>query len=140
MANFGRKKVFLNICPLLKVWKKKLFKQIQIFLRICPFSNMLRKTNFLRFSVLLSKIVTFWTKKRSSLWISPIKLQNNRKASFSYMWLTFWRKTFFLNICPLLKVWKKKLLKKIQIFLRICPFSNMLRKTNFWVFQCSFLR
>ena len=47
--------------------QKQLFKQIQIFLRICPFSNMGRKTNFLSISVLISEIVTFMSKKNSSL-------------------------------------------------------------------------
>ena len=60
--------------------QKHLLKQIQIFLRICPFSNMVRKTNFLSFSVHVSEIVIFMSKKKSSLWISCKILQNNRKA------------------------------------------------------------
>ena len=60
--------------------QKHLLKQIQIFLRIYPFSNMVRKTNFLSFSVLVSEIVIFMSKKKSSLWISSKILQNNRKA------------------------------------------------------------
>ena len=47
--------------------QKELFKQTQIFLRIFPFSNMVRKTNFLSTSVLISAIVTFMYKKKSSL-------------------------------------------------------------------------
>ena len=107
-----------------------LFKQIQIFHDL-PFSNMLRKTNFLTMSVLLSKIVTFLSKKRSSLWISPKKLQNSRKAKFSSMWLTLRRKTVFVNIFPFWWFNQKNLFKQIQIFLRIWRFSNLLRKTNF---------
>ena len=60
--------------------QKNLLKQIQIFLRNYPFSNMVRKTNFLSFSVLVSEIVIFMSKKKSSLWISSKILQNNRKA------------------------------------------------------------
>ena len=60
--------------------KKKLFKQIQIFLRICSFSNTVRKTNWLSISVLVFAIVTFMSKKKSSLWISTKMLQNNQKA------------------------------------------------------------
>ena len=60
--------------------QKQLFKQILNFPLDLPFSNLLRKTNFLSISVLFSEIVTFWTKKWSSLWISPKMLQNNRKA------------------------------------------------------------
>ena len=92
---------------------------------------MVTKTKFLGISVLVSEIATFLTKKRSSLWISPKMLQNNTKALFISMWLTLWRKTFFVNIYPLLLVWSKQFFKQIQIFLRICPFSNMVRKTNF---------
>ena len=47
------------------------------------------------------------------------------------MWLTLNRKTVFVNICPIYWFDQKKLFKQIQIFLRICPFSNLLRKTNF---------
>ena len=46
------------------------------------------------------------------------------------MWLTVESKTVFVNIWPLLLVCPKKLFKQIHIFLRIFPFSNMLRKTN----------
>ena len=92
---------------------------------------MVTKTKFLGISVLVSGIATFLTKKRSSLWISPKILQNNTKALFISTWLTLWRKTVFVNIYPLLLVWSKQFFKQIQIFLRICPFSNMVRKTNF---------
>ena len=120
--------------------QKKLFKPFQIFLRICPIWKMVRKINFLSFSELL-----FWDshffEKKSSLWISPKMLQNNRNAYFSSMCLTLWRKTFFVNIYPILLVCSKKMLfKQIQIFLRICPFQIWKEKQTFWVFQCSFLR
>ena len=92
---------------------------------------MVTKTKFLGISVLVSGIATFLTKKRSSLWISPKILQNNTKALFISTWLTLWRKNVFVNIYLLLLVWSKQFFKQIQIFLRICPFSNMVRKTNF---------
>ena len=63
VAHFEEKNFFVNICPLLLVDQKRLFKQIQIFLMFCPFSNLLGKTNFLSISVLLSEIVNFLTKK-----------------------------------------------------------------------------
>ena len=112
--------------PLYWFDQKQLFKQIQIFLRICPFSNMVRKTNFLSSSVIVSAIVTFISKKKISLWIFPKMLQNN-VLQFSSIWLTLWRKTVFVNIYPLLLVWSKKLFKQIQIFLRICIISKMVR-------------
>ncbi len=81
VAHFGEKNIFLLLfVPFYWFDQKKLFKLIQIFFRICFFSNMVRKTNFLSFSMLFSELVTFLTKKKSSLWISSKILQNNRKA------------------------------------------------------------
>ena len=62
-----RKTFFLIF--ILHYWfvQKQLFKQIQIFLRICLFSNMERKTNWLSISVLVSEIVTFMAKIKSTL-------------------------------------------------------------------------
>ena len=101
---------------------------------------MVRKTNFQSISVLVSWIATFMSKKRSSLWISHKMLQNKTKAWFISLWLTLWRKTVFVNIYPLLMVWSNQFFKQIQIFLRICHYSNMVKKKTFWVFQWSFLR
>ena len=111
--------------------QKQLFKQIQIFLRISQFSNMVRKTNFLSISVLVSEIVTFLTKKISSLWTSPKMLQNNRKAQFSCMWLNLGRKTVYVNFCPLLQVWSKTVVYTNPNFSQDLPLSNMVRKQNF---------
>ena len=94
---WGEKPVYVNISLIFLIWSKTFAKQIQIFHRIFPFSNMLRKTNYLRLSVLFSEIVTFWTKKRTSLWISPKMLQNNRITEFICMWLTLRRKTSFFK-------------------------------------------
>ena len=105
LLTLWRKTVFVNIYPLLLVWSKQFFKQIQIFLRICHFSNMVRKTNFLSISVIFFESVTFVSKKKSSLRIFPKMLQNNRKALFSSMCLTLWRKTVFVNIYPILLIW-----------------------------------
>ena len=101
---------------------------------------MVRKTNFQSISVLVSWIATFMSKNRSSLWISHKMLQNKTKAWFISLWLTLWRKTVFVNIYPLLMVWSNQFFKQIQIFLRICHYSNMVKKKTFWVFQWSFLR
>ena len=47
------------------------------------------------------------------------------------MWLTFWRKTVFVNNYPLLQVWSKKNSLKNPNFPQDLPLSNMIRKTNF---------
>ena len=127
---WGEKQFLLIFHPFYWFDQKQLFKQIQIFLRILPSSNMLRKTNFLTISVLVSEIVTFLTKKRGSLWILPKLLQNNRKAYFSCMWLTLGRKTVLLIFLPFYWFDQKQLFKQIQIFLRIFPFANLLKKTK----------
>ena len=61
----------------------------------------------------------------------PKILQNKRKALFSCMWHTLRKKQFLLIFAPFYWFDPKKLFKIIQIFLGICPFSNLLRKTNF---------
>ena len=134
-----RKTVFVNIYHLLQICSKKLFKQIQIFLRICPFSNMVRKINILSISVLVSEIVNFMFKKKTSLWISPKMLQNNRKAPFSSIWLTLWRKKQFLLVfIHIYWFFQKQLFTQIHIFLRICPFSDVVKKQNFKYFRARF--
>ena len=92
---------------------------------------MLRKTHFVSISVLLSEIVTFWSKKRSSLWISAKNIKTTEKHSLAVcgtVWGEIQKKLIFV---PFHWFDQKELFRQIQIFLRICPFSNMLRKTNF---------
>ena len=102
---FGEKLFLLIFIPFYWLDQKQFFKQIQIFLWIYSISNMVRKTNFLSISVLVSEIANFMSKKKSYLWISTKMLQNNRKAKFSSMWITLWRKTVVVDIYPLLLVW-----------------------------------
>ena len=111
--------------------KKKLLKQIQIFLRIFLFSNMVRKTYFLSISVLVSEVVTFMSKKNSSLSISPKMLKTTERHSLAICGLLSGEKKFLLIFIRFYWLDQKKLLKQIQIFLRIFLFSNMVRKTYF---------
>ena len=127
----GEKKFLLIFIPFYRFDQKKLFKQIQIFLWICPFSDMVRKTNFLSIPVFVSEIITFLTKKSIFLWISLKMLQNNRKHSLAVCGSLWWGKQFLLIFIPFYRFDQKQLVKQIQIFLWICPFSNMVRKTNF---------
>ena len=62
-----RKTVFVNIYPLFLVFSKTIVKTNPNFPQYLPLSNMVRKTNFLSISVLVYKIVTFMSKKKSSL-------------------------------------------------------------------------
>ena len=72
-GSLSGEKVILLIF-ILHYWfvQKQLFKQIQIFLRFYAFKHR-KKTNFLSISVLFSEIVTFMSKKKSSLCEFPPK-------------------------------------------------------------------
>ena len=126
-----RKTEFVNICPLLLVWSKKVFKQIQIFLSIFPYSNMVRKTNFLNISVLVSEIVILCL-KRKVLHEFPQKcFKTTEKHSLAECDSIWGEKQFMLIFVFFYWFYQKQVFKQIQIFLRICSFSNIVRKTNF---------
>ena len=55
------------------------------------------------------------------------------------MWFILGRKTFFVNIFPFYWFDQKQFFKQIQIFLRICPFLNMLKKSTVMSIKFSFL-
>ena len=74
----------------------------------------------------------FLAKKRSFQLISLKMVQNNRKHSLVVCCLISGeKKGFFLIFVAFYGLYKKGCLQKIQIFHWICPFSNLLRKTNF---------
>ena len=128
---FGVKQFLLIFILFYWFDQKQLLKQIQIFLRIFPFSNMVRKTYFLCISVLVSEVVTFMSKKNSSLSISPKMLKTTERHSLAICGLLCGEKKFLLIFIRFYWFDQKKLLKQIQIFLRIFLFSNMVRKTYF---------
>ena len=80
---WGEKQFLLIFIPFYWFEKKKLFKQILIFLSIYQFSNMVRKTNFLSKSILVYEIVTFLTKTKSSLRISPKCFKTTERHSLA---------------------------------------------------------
>ena len=104
--NLKRKTSVFTISPFYLFDQKHLFKLIQIFLRIYPFSNLLKK-KFLSISVLVSglKIEVHCAFPRK-----PFK--TTEKTQFSCMSLTLGRKTFFINISPILLVCSKSWLNK----------------------------
>ena len=91
---------------------------------------MVRKTNFLSFSVLVSELVTFMSKKKV-LYEFPPKFQNHRKAYFRRVWLALWRNIFLLIYIPFYWFDQKKLFKTNPNFTQDLPLPNMVRKTNF---------
>ena len=104
--------------------QKQLFKQIQIFLRICLFSNMVKKKKNLCISVLVSEIVNFWSKNKSSLWISQKCIKTTEKHSLAVFGTLGGEKRFLLIFIPYYWFEQKELFKQIHIFLRICPFQH----------------
>ncbi len=129
---WGEKQVLLIFVPFYWFDQIQLFKQIQIFLRISHLSNLLRKTNFLSISVLLTEIVNCLIKKREVFSEFTRKcFKTTEKHSLAVCGSLWGEKPFLLIIVPFYLFDQKHLLKEIQIFLRIWPFSNLLKKTNF---------
>ena len=127
-----RKTVFLIFIRFYMFNKKKLLKQIQIFLRIFPFSNMVRKTNFLSISVLISLRQSLLCLKRKVLYEFLQKcFKTTERHSLAVCGLHCGEKQFLLIFICFYRFNQKQLLKQIEIFLRIFPFTNMVRKTNF---------
>ena len=126
------KKVFVNIYYLLLVWLKSNWLNKSKFSSGFPHSNMVRKKISEYFSARFWD-VTFMTKMKSSLWISPKMLLNYRKAYFSTIWLTLWRKTFFF-FYPFYWFDQKSCLNKSKFSSGIVPFQTWLEKQNIWVY------
>ena len=112
-----------------------MLKQIQIFFRIFPFSNMVRKTHFLSFSVHVSEIVIFMSKKKSSFEFPAKSFKTTERISLAVCGLLCGEKQFLLIFIVFYWFDQKQLLKQIQIFLRILNFSNIVRKTNLLSFS-----
>ena len=92
---------------------------------------MLRITNFLSISVLFSEISLFGL-KREVLCEFPRKcFKKTKNHSIAVCGSLSGEKKFLLIFVPFYWFDQKQLFKLILIFLRICPFSNMLRITNF---------
>ena len=61
----------------------------------------------------------------------PQKNSKQEKGTVLKYLAPLWRKKFLLIFIPFYWFDTKIVVQKIQIFLRICPFPNMVRKTNF---------
>ena len=91
-------------------------------------------------SMWLPRIVTFMSKKKMLYEFLQKCSKQHKGLVYQYVGGSlFGEKLFLLIFTPFYWFDQKKLFKQIQIFLRIFPISNMVRKTTFWVFQRSFL-
>ncbi len=132
MTHFVKKiSFFFNLSSFTALNKNGCLKQILIFLLVCLYTNLLRKTNFLIISEILSKIVTFWTKKRTFHLISPIMLQTTEKHSLTVFVSFLGEKKLLLKFVHFYWFDQKELFKQIQNFLLVWPSSNLLRKIKF---------
>ena len=74
--------------------------------------------------MLVSEIVTFMSKKKSSLWISPKMLKKKERQSLAVCDSLGGEKQLLLIFIPFYRFDQKQLFKQIQIFLRIYPFQT----------------
>ena len=108
----------------------QLLKQIQIILSIWPFSNMVKKKtfwvfqcSFLRMSLLCLKRIVLYEFLQKCF-------KTTERHSLAICGLLCGEKRFLLIFIRFDWFDQKHLLKQIQIFIRIYPFSNMVRKRN----------
>ena len=125
-----RKNILLIFVHFTGFIKKSYLNKSKFSSGFAPF-KLVRKTNFLSISVLVSGIVTFMSKKKSSLWISPKWFKTIERHSLAVCGSLCGEKQFLSIFITFYWFYQKKLFKQIQIFLWICHFSNMVRKTNF---------
>ena len=112
------------------MYKKGCLQLIQFFLWIRPFSNLLRKTNFPSISELSERVI-FWLKREvfSKFHRKRFKITENHTIAVCG---SFWgEKQFLLILVHFYWFDQIQLFKQVLIFLRIFPFPNVIRKTNF---------
>ena len=128
---WGEKQFILIFVPFYWFDQKQLFKQIQTFLRFCHFSDFLRKKKVLSISEFLSEIVNFWLKREIFREFPQKCFKTTEKHSLTVRGSIWGEKQFMLVFVPIYWFDQKQLFKQIQTFIRICHFSDFLRKTNF---------
>ena len=106
------------------LYEKGCLQLIQIFLWIWNFSDLLRKTNFPSISEIISERVNFLTKKMSFSELARKCFKTTENHSLAVCGSLWGENQFLLIFVPFYWFVQKQLFKQIQIFLRICPFSN----------------
>ena len=81
--------------------------------------------------MLLSEIVSFLSKKEVISKFHRKCFKTTGKHSLAVCGSLWGAKQLLLIFVPFYWFYQKKLFNQIQIFLMICPFTNLLRKTNF---------
>ena len=99
---------------------------------------MVRKTNFLSISVLVSEIVTFMSKKKSSLWIAPKVLKKTERHSLEVCGTLFGEKQFLLIFIPFYWFDQKKCLNKSKFYSGFSPFKHGKKNNLFEYFSAGY--
>ena len=128
----GEKQFLFIIVPFTDLYLKGCLQQILIFLLICPFLTCWKKETFQVFLSFFLR-VNFLTKKRCFQLIPQKCFKTTKKHSLAVCGSFWGEKQFLLIFVPFYWFDQKQLFKQIQIFLRICPFLNLLTKTNFLI-------
>ena len=127
-----RKTVFVNISPVLLLCTKRVvYNKSKFSFGFSPFRTCWEKQTF---QVLLSFFLResiFWLKRELSSEFSQKFFKTTEKHSLAVYGSCWGKKQFLLIFVPFYLFDQKKLFKQIQIFLRICPFSNWFWKTHF---------
>ena len=130
---WGEKLFLLIIVPFYCFEQKQLFTPNPnfplVFLRFKHVEKCNLSVNF----EFLSEIVTFWNKKDVFNVLPQIFYKTTERHSLAVCGSLWGEKQFLLIFVPFYWLNKKQLFKQIQIFLRIYPFSNLLRKINFLI-------
>ncbi len=130
VAHFEEKnKLLLIFAPFYWFEQKLLFKQIQNFPQDLSLFKLVKKSKLSGISVLFYEIVIFGLKREDLCKYPPKYFKTTEKHSLAVC-VTLYGEFFFYIFGPFYWFAQKNLFKQIQIFLRIFPFSNMLRKTN----------
>ena len=127
-SHWGEKQSLLIIIPLIRLIKKSCLNKSKF-----PSLNLLRKINFLSIRVLLSEIVFFllnW-----EFFVNFPKNVSKQQRSIVLLYVAHFEEkiSFCLYLSSFTALNKKGCLQQILIFLWICTFSNLLRKTNFLI-------
>ena len=127
-----RKTVFVNICPILLLCTKRVvYNKSKFSSGFAPFQICWEKQTFQVFQSFFLRESLFWLKREVLSEFPRKRFKTTGKLSL-VVYGSFWgEKQFLLIFVPFYWFDQKQLFKQIQIFLRICPFSNLWRNTNF---------
>ena len=128
--NLWRKKVYVNIYPLLLVLSKRVCLNKSKFSPDLTLSNMVRKPNFLSILFFVSERVTFMSKKKVLSEFSQKFFKTTERHSLAVYGSFCGEKHFFSYLSPFIGLIKNSCLNKSK-FSSGLPLSKMIGKQTF---------